>query len=137
MKLTKLSNNLSVAPQIQIEDVAQIAQMGFGTIICNRPDHEDPDQPLFADIAAEAEALGLVAIHQPITPPTLTIQEAKKFGENVGAAQKPVFAYCRTGTRCTTLWALNERESGKDAQELADYCGNLGYNVAGALQNIR
>lgn len=137
MQNTKISENLSVAPQIQIADVAQIAQMGFGTIICNRPDQEDAGQPLFSEIAAAASAAGMVAIHQPITPPTLTLGEAKKFGETIAASTKPVFGYCRTGTRCTTLWALNERESGKDAQELADYCAGLGYNVAGALQNIR
>ena len=136
MQNTKLSEKLSVAPQIQIEDVAQIAQMGFGTIICNRPDNEDAGQPLFSDIAAAAKAAGMVAIHQPITPPTLTLAEAKKFGETIAASQKPVFGYCRTGTRCTTLWALSERESGQDAQTLADYCESLGYNVSGALQNI-
>ena len=30
-----------------------------------------------------------------------------QFGSYFEIAQKPIFAYCRTGTRCSTLWALS------------------------------
>ena len=37
----KVTETLSVSPQIQDQDVAAIAAAGFRAILCNRPDGED------------------------------------------------------------------------------------------------
>ena len=57
----KLTAELSVAAQISAADVAGLAAQGFKSIICNRPDGEGPDQPLFAEIERAASSLGLSA----------------------------------------------------------------------------
>lgn len=137
MKYTKIDEKLAVAPQISIDDVAQIAALGYGLIVCNRPDGEDVGQPEFSQIKSTANAAGLQAIYQPITPPTLTVEAAKQFGAQVAASDTPVFAYCRTGTRCVTLWAINKCEAGADIDELSSFCENLGYGVSGALSAIK
>ncbi|MGI9500254.1 MAG: beta-lactamase hydrolase domain-containing protein, partial [Geminicoccaceae bacterium] len=43
----KVTENLSVSPQITTSDIEAIAAAGFRSIICNRPDGEAPDQPSF------------------------------------------------------------------------------------------
>ncbi|WP_375193948.1 beta-lactamase hydrolase domain-containing protein, partial [Marinobacter sp.] len=41
MDIRKIDDSISVAPQIAIEDVAEIARLGFRTLVANRPDHEE------------------------------------------------------------------------------------------------
>ena len=47
MHITQISQDFSVSPQITAADVAEIANAGFKSIICNRPDFEEPTQPVF------------------------------------------------------------------------------------------
>jgi uncharacterized protein (TIGR01244 family) len=44
IQITKLTDEFSTAPQISVEDIAEIAQLGFKTIINNRPDAEGGDE---------------------------------------------------------------------------------------------
>ena len=53
-----ISPELSLSEQISVSDVKTIAELGFKSIICNRPDSEGPDQPTFEEIQATAEVLG-------------------------------------------------------------------------------
>ena len=59
MRFARLSDNYSVATQIDPADVGFFAEQGYVTIVCNRPDGEDPGQPLSADIAAECSRHGI------------------------------------------------------------------------------
>ncbi|WP_309605754.1 beta-lactamase hydrolase domain-containing protein, partial [Phenylobacterium sp.] len=47
----RVTEDLSVAPQIGVADVAEAARQGFSLIINNRPDGEEPGQPTGAEIA--------------------------------------------------------------------------------------
>ncbi|WP_201274110.1 beta-lactamase hydrolase domain-containing protein [Microvirga brassicacearum] len=38
----------------------------------------------------------------------MTDEDAAAFGQALGEVRGPVLAFCRTGTRSTTLWALTE-----------------------------
>eukprot|EP01093_Parvamoeba_rugata_P009443 TRINITY_DN2617_c0_g4_i1.p1 TRINITY_DN2617_c0_g4~~TRINITY_DN2617_c0_g4_i1.p1 ORF type:complete len:106 (+),score=5.49 TRINITY_DN2617_c0_g4_i1:790-1107(+) len=60
--MKRLSDDLTVSPQLPLDAIDEIAKAGYKTIICNRPDNEDPGQPSFAEIAAKAEAAGIKAI---------------------------------------------------------------------------
>ena len=55
------TNLLSCREQIAPADIAALAAAGFRSIICNRPDGEGADQPVFAEIEAAARAAGLEA----------------------------------------------------------------------------
>ena len=39
-----ITDDFIVAPQITLQDVAEIASSGFRSVICNRPDGESADQ---------------------------------------------------------------------------------------------
>lgn len=104
----KISPYLSVAPQISVEDIGQLAEYGFKSIINNRPDEETTDQPLSADLAAEAERLGLTYQDVPVIAGQLSDSDVQAFVNAQESLEGPVLAFCRTGTRSITLWALSQ-----------------------------
>ena len=53
---TKINDQLSVAAQISLDDLAAFKAAGYTTIINNRPDNEEPGQ--LDHVRAEAEAKG-------------------------------------------------------------------------------
>ncbi len=54
MQPTPITDTMSVVGQITLEDIAQAAKDGYGTIINNRPDGEEPGQLTHEQAAAEA-----------------------------------------------------------------------------------
>lgn len=108
MDIKILSEKLSVSPQIQIDDLPALAEAGYRAIICNRPDGEGADQPTIDEIKAAAQPLGLVVHYQPVVSGAVGDDDVSAFTADMRALPKPVLAYCRTGTRSTTLWALSQ-----------------------------
>ena len=50
MEIKRITDKVSVSPQITAADVADIKKAGFRAIICNRPDGEGADQPSFEEL---------------------------------------------------------------------------------------
>lgn len=100
---TVLDPNYAVTGQISVADVADIKTAGFDTVMCNRPDGEAPDQPSAAQIQRAVEKAGMKFFYVPmagsLAPTTLSDFKAVTNGDN-----GKVFAYCRSGNRCTVLW---------------------------------
>ena len=107
MKFAKINNELTVSDQITIKDLKEIHTQGYKTIFCNRPDQESEGQLNFSSIEKEAQNLGIKTIHQPVVGGQISDNDIAQFGNYFENSQKPIFAYCRTGTRCSTLWALS------------------------------
>lgn len=129
-EIRKVTEDFSVAPQISEEDVAEIAAAGFKTIIANRPDGEGgPNQPTMGAIRAKAESLGLSFHALPFSGgPSSEI--ASRQGELIAESVKPVLAYCRTGTRSITAWALSQAGEGT-ASDVISAAANAGYDLQG------
>ncbi len=105
-EFTELTPDFSVSPQITPADVAAIAAAGFRAIICNRPDGEAPGQPPVDAVRAEAERLGLAFAFVPVISGSIEPENVADFSAAIDALPAPVFAYCRSGTRCRLLWGL-------------------------------
>lgn len=114
MRVHLLNEQLSVAPQIELVDIAALAALGFRSIINNRPDDEAPGQPHNAELETAARQAGLEWRHIPVLSGQFTEQQAQDFAEALGELPGPVLAYCRSGTRCCALWALRARSSVDD-----------------------
>ncbi len=130
-----INSQISVAPQIRPEDLADYAQQGFRSVICNRPDGEGADQPVFEEIEAAAKRLGLEVRYLPIVAGKVRDADADAFGELMDTLPKPVLAYCRTGTRSATLWSLSQA----DKQPLSDILAQsraAGYDMSGVVRRI-
>lgn len=135
MNLKKLQDDFYVSEQITVEQVKALADQGFKTIICNRPDGENTDQPTFETIEQAAQAAGLACEWLPVTAPTLTNDSATAMGELVANSEKPVLAYCRTGTRCTVLWGLDQAMSKTmPVEEIEERASQAGYDLSERLK---
>ncbi|MXP27048.1 TIGR01244 family phosphatase [Altererythrobacter indicus] len=108
MPFKPLTASLSVAPQLTPEDVVQAAKDGFRAIIDNRPDGEEAGQISAALMEAMAQAHGMAFAHIPVVPGKISEQEVADMAAALARLDGPVLAYCRTGTRSTTLWALSQ-----------------------------
>ncbi len=135
MDIRKITDGLSVSPQIELADMAALKQAGFRSIISNRPDAEGPDQPGHAEIKAAAAAEGLEFRYLPVTPGTVTDATAEAFGTALTELPGPVLAFCRTGTRSATLWSLAEAKHRPLPQILAATRA-AGYDMNGVARRI-
>jgi uncharacterized protein (TIGR01244 family) len=129
----RVTDQLSVSPQITVEDIDEAARQGFRTIINNRPDGEDPTQPSSREMEAAAAAAGLAYFHIPVRggPTPEQVETTERVLEQV---QGPVLAFCRSGTRSIVTWALAQAQA--DAyprDELVQLGRQAGYDLEGLL----
>jgi uncharacterized protein (TIGR01244 family) len=104
MDYRQVTDDFAVSPQIAPEDMEAIKAAGYRSIICNRPDGEQPGQPTAAEIAVAAEAAELVFRHIPFTSGQMTEEDVAKMVEALDEIPGPVFAYCRSGARSTNIF---------------------------------
>jgi sulfide:quinone oxidoreductase len=136
MEIKTIDKGLSVSPQIAAADVAELKKQGFRSIICNRPDGEGADQPTFAEIEKAAKKAGLEARYLPVVSGRVQDEDAEKFGAALSELPKPVFAYCRTGTRSATLWSLDQGARGTPLPEILAATKKAGYDMSGVVRRI-
>ncbi len=106
MEYRQITEDYSVSGQIQPEEVAAIKAAGFKSVICNRPDDEQPGQPSADTVKAAVEAAGLTFRYIPVISGQITAQNVEDQAEALDELEGPVFAYCRSGARCTNLYML-------------------------------
>lgn len=64
MDIRELEPGHAVSPQIEPSDLARVAEAGFVTVICNRPDAENPPERQSDAMRAAAEAAGLRSMRE-------------------------------------------------------------------------
>ncbi|MGM0584010.1 MAG: TIGR01244 family sulfur transferase [Pseudomonadota bacterium] len=140
MERKPVSPEFSVSPQITVADVGLAAAQGVRSIICNRPDGEDPDgeQPPSDEIREAAEAHGLAFRYIPVVSGQVTDEAARGFADALDSLPLPAMAYCRTGTRSITLWALSRarRLTPEAILKAAEAAGHDLWNLRGRLDRI-
>jgi sulfide:quinone oxidoreductase len=129
VNIKPITPQLSVSEQILAADVQTIAQQGFQSIVCNRPDGEVPGQPMARDIEALALAAGLAFRHLPVETGKVSPEQGVAFGQLLQTLPQPVLAYCRSGTRSTILWALSQPASVSTAEIVAT-AAQAGYDLS-------
>ena len=135
MELKKITEKVSVSPQITTEDMAAIKAAGFRAIICNRPDGEGADQPGFEEIEAAAKKAGIEAAYVPVTSGMVRDEDVATFGTALKDLPRPVLAYCRTGTRSATLWSFHESKK-RPMHEILTATKAAGYDMNGVARRI-
>lgn len=135
MELRKIDDQITVTPQISVDDVAEIARLGFKTVVANRPDHEEPGQPAMADLEAAARANDLEWVYQPVESGHITDEDVDRFAPMIQQVEKPVLAFCRSGTRCTVLWALSSART-EPSSDIMGKARNAGYDISGLATRL-
>ncbi|QIO06926.1 TIGR01244 family sulfur transferase [Acinetobacter shaoyimingii] len=102
-----MSDNVGFAGQIAPEQLTQVAEKGFKSVINNRPDMEGgPDQPTSAQIEETARALGIDYVYQPVVAGQITEVDVRAFANHFNELPKPVLMFCRTGNRSNNLYQI-------------------------------
>ncbi|MGB3725384.1 MAG: TIGR01244 family sulfur transferase [Glaciecola sp.] len=135
MDIRHINQYISVSPQISVEDVKNIADLGYKSMVCHRPDGEGPDQVNFTEIEKEANAHNIKIVYQPVVSGKVTDDDAQTFKQHLSELPTPLFAYCRTGTRSTTLWSLAMADT-ISTTEILQTCKQAGYDMSGVVRRI-
>ena len=135
MNIRQITAHYAVSPQIDPEDVAEIASMGFGTIICNRPDPEIPASHASSVMAQAAADVGLHFVDNPVTHHGLNEAMVKIQRDTQDTSGAPVLAYCASGTRSTIVWALGQAGA-MQTDEIIAAAAEGGYDIAGLAPQL-
>ncbi|MFL1405189.1 TIGR01244 family sulfur transferase [Marinobacter sp. M1N3S26] len=136
MNIRKIDDSISVAPQISPDDVANIARLGFRTLVANRPDHEEPGQPAMAELEQAARDHGITWVYLPVESGNILDEDVDAFAPMFEQAEKPVLAFCRSGTRCSVLWALSSARH-MPLEPIIQRAGQAGYDLRGLIPRLQ
>ena len=132
MQINNVSGLYNVSPQISVTDLEFLSENGFGKIICNRPDFEVPPSFQSNVIKKVATEIGLSFEYHPLTFENMNAENIEKQMAFIKESERPVVAYCTSGTRCAAIWALGQiGKMSKD--EILKTTLESGYNLQGLL----
>ena len=118
-----------VSGQITADDLILAKQQGIVRVVNNRPDHEEPGQPLASELEAAALELGLDYIHAPARGmPGPDVVDAVEAALNDGG---PVLLYCKSGMRSAAAWALASSRLGVTRTDILEGAASAGYDLSG------
>ena len=128
MKLAVLTPNVSVLGQPSVDEIAELAERGYRSIISNRPENETEDQPNWLDLKAAAAAQGMDAVQIPVVMGQISDEQVDAFREALGRLPKPIAVFCRSGTRAALMWAL-ANEAKLTVDKRFAIAGEAGYDL--------
>jgi sulfide:quinone oxidoreductase len=126
----------AVTGQIRPADIPGVTAAGFRSLVNNRPDGEDLNQPGDGEIKAAAEAAGLAyrSVQFAGNPPPGAVAA---MAETLEEAPAPVLAYCRSGRRSIMAWAMAQALSGaRRPDEVIALAAKAGYDLEGARRAL-
>ena len=102
LRYVKLADTVATAPQIRASDVPAIAAAGYRVLINNRPAFNYPGD------------------------------DVGKMAALFDDPERPVFAFCRSGTRSCNLWITTRPDDARD--EARRHAQQLGFDVSMSLR---
>ncbi len=135
MDAKTLTPFLAVSGQIGEGDIGSLAALGYHTIVNNRPDGEGEGQPSSDDLEKAALRHGMEYRYIPIAPGQLTDDRVAEFAATMGEVKGPVLAFCRTGNRSASLWALSEARH-LDPDVILKSTADAGYDLQGLRSRL-
>jgi uncharacterized protein (TIGR01244 family) len=126
--IRQLDDRTLVSGQIAAHEVAELAKQGVTVLVNNRPDGEEPGQPLASDIEEAAAQAGIayrfVPIIRGIGP--ADVEEMQKAWR--AAEGGKMLAFCRSGSRSAFACALAHRDEGASPQEVEQRLTDAGFD---------
>lgn len=126
--IRQLDDKVMVCGQLAPHEVAGLAEQGVTLLINNRPDGEEPDQPMASDIEEAAAVAGIdyrfVPIVRGIGP--ADVEEMQKALRDCEGGK--LLAFCRSGRRSALALAIAKREEGASADEVIAQLNQAGFD---------
>ena len=130
MQITQLDALTYVGPQITAADMGSLRQLKVGTVIVARAEGETGDQPAISVIREAADAFG-IAVHQiPVVSGNITDDDVRTYAALIAGTDTPIFAYCRSGMRATSLWALNAAKVGHAPDDILRVARDANFDLS-------
>jgi uncharacterized protein (TIGR01244 family) len=133
VQIVKINDRLGVSAQPNESDFPAIKAAGYASVINNRPEGEDAQQP---GSSAEAEAARLAGLHYhhlPVKSDSISEQNVRSFQRLVDQGAGPTLAHCKSGTRSLTLWVLGETLDGRMREdEIVEFGRARGFDLTKA-----
>lgn len=129
MKFIKVNEWLSISGQLDASDMERLSQEGVEVVMCNRPDGEAEDQPLFSELAAAAEDRGIEAINAPFKSGEMKADYITEMARLYKEGRR-VHAFCRTGNRSFNLYAAAHGLLGLPREVILQQAEKVGIAVA-------
>ena len=104
LNIKPLRIDYSVSGALGVDDMPAVADAGFKTVFCFRPDAESEGQIASATLAEAAKAQGLNFVHIPIVSGHMQSTDVMAFQHAFAMAQKPVLGFCRGGGRASRVF---------------------------------
>jgi len=124
----QLSQSLFVSGQIAAADVERAARSGIKAIVSNRPDGEEQMQPPAALLQEACTRQGIAFRHIPVRSGSIEDGQVAAFDAALADLPKPLLAFCRSGTRSASLWALAEA-SRSEPEQILQRTAAAGYKL--------
>ena len=139
MQTVKINEQVSVGGQPSEEQLQELVQDGFRSVVNFRTEGEE-DQPLSpAEEGSVVERLGLIYVHIPVISGAIEPDAVDQFRAKLPELPKPIFAHCKGGTRAGAMVmmhvACEQQINGKQALDEADHLG-IKLNQAQLRQSI-
>ncbi|HZU50648.1 MAG TPA: TIGR01244 family sulfur transferase [Sphingomicrobium sp.] len=133
--IRQLDENVLVSGQLAPHEIAGLAEQGITVLVNNRPDCEEPGQPLASEIEIAAAASGIsyhfVPIVRGIGPADVKIMQQALAEARAGK----LLAFCRSGSRSALAIALAKRAEGESVAEIERSLINAGFD-AGPIAHL-
>lgn len=126
-----LTKTFAVSPQITPQDLEGLRDLGFETIVCNRPDSEVPQELGAEAMEAACQKLGLNFVLNPLSHGSLS-KEHIDIQRDAATSTGPVLAYCASGNRSSILWGL-AMAGEYPTEDILSRTSKAGYNLEGMV----
>ncbi|MBE9205759.1 phosphatase [Nostoc sp. LEGE 06077] len=123
----KVSENLSIAGQVTPEELQQLAQAGFKSVLNLR----SPDESgFFHDEQQQAEEAGLEYVNVPLKPSQANQELTELAIEKIENLPKPILIHCAAGARAGGIALIaNAISEGLTYEQVTQKASELGINL--------
>jgi len=128
LQIKPITSEFSVSAQILLEDLPTIVKLGYKSIINNRPDGEELTQPTDLQFQEKCLELGIDYQYLPVISGQVTTQNSLEMSATINKLEKPILAFCRTGTRSCLLW-LGTAQDKRALEDGIERVSTQGYGI--------
>jgi uncharacterized protein (TIGR01244 family) len=123
----QINNQVTVGPQPSEQDIQQLSEQGFKTVVNFRTEGED-EQPLSPDAEGEkVQAAGMDYLNIPVAMKSMGLELVDQFRAKFDDLPKPVFAHCKSGKRAGAMvmmhMAVEQGMTGEQTLQQAEQMG--------------
>jgi uncharacterized protein (TIGR01244 family) len=117
-RISRLTPSLSVTGALAPEDFAEIARLGFKSVINNRVDGEEPGQITAREETLLAAHAGLHYLYLPAAKhEVLDDHVVAPLADALARMRGPILLHCRSGLRSTIMWVATLIDAGASLDE--------------------